>query len=443
MSEPTKEGGPIRIVGFYAENVKMLKVAELTPDRRMVRISGKNASGKSSLIDSLMYTLGGAKTHPARMIRAGEDEMVIRLDMGEFTAIRRATADGETELSLELPSGALVNKPQHVLDGIRGELGWDPIAFTRMDQKTQLNTLRKIVHLDVDLDVLDADVERLMEERRLHRPTIGPLADRKVKLRPLIDPERSVEAVETRPILDRLEQASGHNATLEQERQRRLVAASGIAGRRNDAAQLREHAARLIMQAEQAEQAAEQQEQELAALPPLVEPVDVAAIRAELSAAEALKKERETELRHREEYSAAYGAYKVAVAHEEQLTAEIESLRRQKREAIARAKMPIAGLSFGDEGVTFKDVPFNQASQAEQIRVAMAIGMAINPRLRIICIRDGSLLDSASLALVEQMAEEHDYQVWIEMVDESGTVGIAMRDGRVVAIDGKPTTEAK
>jgi energy-coupling factor transporter ATP-binding protein EcfA2 len=444
MTAPARDGGPIRVLGFFAENVKMLKVAEFAPSPRLVAVSGKNASGKSSLIDAIMYTLGGAKTHPPRMIRAGEERMEIRLDLGEFTAIRRASADGETELTLELPSGAVINKPQQFLDAIRGELGWDPIAFTRMDQKAQLETLRKIVKLDIDLDVVDADIERLMEERRLHKPTVGPLEDRKLRLRPLIDPERSVEPIDTRPILDRLEQASGQNATLEQERRRRATMLLAREGSITNAKMLRENAARLIQQAEQAEERALEQQRELDELPPLVElPADVATIRLELTTAEAEKKLRETELRHREEYSVAYGLHKAAVAKEEQLTFDIEAARLAKREAIARAKMPIAGLSFGDDGVTFKDVPFRQASQAEQIRVAMAIGMAINPRLRLICIRDGSLLDSASLALVEQMAEEYDYQVWIEMVDETGTVGIAMRDGRVVAIDGKPTTEEK
>jgi hypothetical protein len=49
----------------------------------------------------------------------------------------------------------------------------------------------------------------------------------------------------------------------------------------------------------------------------------------------------------------------------------------------------------------------------------------------VLRIREGSLLDSGSLALIAGMADENDYQVWIETVDDTGTVGIMMEDGMV------------
>lgn len=61
--------------------------------------------------------------------------------------------------------------------------------------------------------------------------------------------------------------------------------------------------------------------------------------------------------------------------------------------------------------------------------MSVAIAMASNPKLRVLRIKDGSLLDKASLALLESMADDRDYQVWIERVDTSGTVGIIMEDG--------------
>lgn len=438
MTDPRKSTNPIRVVGLFAENVKMVKVANLTPKPHVNVVSGPNASGKSSLIDSIRYTLGGAREHPDQMIREGEDEMTIRLNMGEFVAIRTASSDGETDLQLEAPSGAVINKPQHLLDSIKGDLGWDPIAFTRMDRKKQMETLRKIVKdiIDVDLDAIDGQILTLMEERRLHRPTIGPLEDRKIKLRPSIDPDMDVTPIDTASILDELQKASAHNASVGQENARRKERQASADASRNNAAQLREHARRLIEQADQSEKMADGIIADLASLPPVADPIDVTAIRERLTTVEADKKARETQERIRDEYAAAYGAHKAAVEKEEQYTQDIEGLRQSKREAIARAKMPVDGLSFTDEGVIFNDLPFEQASQAEQIRVAMAVGMAMNPRLRIICIRDGSLLDSNSLHLIEQMAEEFDFQVWLEMVDETGKVGIHMRAGEVVAVDG-------
>ena len=50
--------------------------------------------------------------------------------------------------------------------------------------------------------------------------------------------------------------------------------------------------------------------------------------------------------------------------------------------------------------------------------------------VRVIRVRDGSLLDEESLALLAKMADERDYQVWIERV-EPGKVGFVIEDGQV------------
>jgi hypothetical protein len=92
--------------------------------------------------------------------------------------------------------------------------------------------------------------------------------------------------------------------------------------------------------------------------------------------------------------------------------------------------MPVEGLAFGDGDVLWRGIPLDQASTAEQIRVSLAVGMAMNPGLRVILIRQGSLLDDASVEIVRSWAEENDFQVWMERVDTSGKIGIVMEAGR-------------
>jgi hypothetical protein len=60
------------------------------------------------------------------------------------------------------------------------------------------------------------------------------------------------------------------------------------------------------------------------------------------------------------------------------------------------------------------------------------MAMAMSPDLRVILIRDGSLLDSTNMALIEEMAAEHDYQVWLEVVREDGAMGVVIEDGAVI-----------
>ena len=116
-----------------------------------------------------------------------------------------------------------------------------------------------------------------------------------------------------------------------------------------------------------------------------------------------------------------------------ELTTRIETRNAQKQKAIAEAEMPVEGMSLGGGQVLLKGLPFDQASGAQRLRTSVAVAMAGNPKLRVIRIKDGSLLDNASLQLISDMAADRDYQVWIERVDDSGKIGIVMEDGEVAA----------
>ena len=99
---------------------------------------------------------------------------------------------------------------------------------------------------------------------------------------------------------------------------------------------------------------------------------------------------------------------------------------------ISKAAYPVAGLGFDQlGGVTFNGLPFSQASTAEQLRVSVAIGLALNPQLRVLLIRDGSLLDDDSMKMVAKMAAKADAQVWIERVEIDGQVSVVIEDGAI------------
>ena len=116
----------------------------------------------------------------------------------------------------------------------------------------------------------------------------------------------------------------------------------------------------------------------------------------------------------------------------EEMTDTLARLDVEKQARIASAKYPVDGLGFGEDGVVvFGGVPLSQASQAEQIRVSMAIGLALNPELRVVLIRDASLLDERSLALVAEMAESADAQVWLERVSKADAGAVVLEDGEV------------
>ena len=112
-------------------------------------------------------------------------------------------------------------------------------------------------------------------------------------------------------------------------------------------------------------------------------------------------------------------------------TTSLENLLIEKNNRINTAKFPIAGLGVDDENVIFNDIPLQNLSTGQQIRVSTAIAMALNPQVKIILIREGSLLDTDGLKVVFDMAQEKDYQIWIESVEDTKGVGIFIENGEI------------
>ena len=50
----------MRIISLQAENIKRLKAVEITPEGDIVVIAGRNGQGKTSVLDSIWYALGGS-----------------------------------------------------------------------------------------------------------------------------------------------------------------------------------------------------------------------------------------------------------------------------------------------------------------------------------------------------------------------------------------------
>lgn len=429
----------MRIIELRCENFKRLTAVAIRPDRSVMRITGENGHGKSSLLDSIFAALGGAANHPSAPIRIGADRASIRLDLGEgedveLSVIRRFTAGG-TSLQVEA-NGAVFKSPQAMLDKMIGQLSFDPLAFARQPAKAQVEQLRGIVQVDVDLDALDAQAATTYEQRTDIGRRLKSAMERANMLERGIDPKAEVDPIDVSALLRQLEEAGVRNTALQRERDDRTHRAGRVLQLREDAIGFREQAALFVAKAEAAEADAINEGSYLDALTVPAEPIDTTVLREGIERAQQENADRVKEQAARTSYGKAIDEAAAFKVDYDLATETIELCQRTKEEAIARAQMPIPGLSFGDGEITFNDVPFSQASSAEQIKVATAIGMALNPKIRILSIRDGSLLDSASMAALHAMAEANNFQVWCEVVATGGDVGIEIIDGSVAYVDG-------
>ena len=414
----------MKIIKLSAQNIKRLKAVEITPQGNVVTITGPNASGKSSLLDCIYMALAGASAIPSKPVREGEDSAKIVLDLGECTVTRKFTSDGKTSLVVEALSGSRFPSPQKMLDSLLSGLSFDPLAFTRMLPKEQLETLKRLVKLDVDADALDGLNSKDYETRTEVNREIARIKAQVTGLKIPDVPASDMELDESL-LLKEMEEAATVNSNIQKARSAKDAAYAEEVRLGNELTRARAEVARLEAAVENAHV-----KYTLLNTAELREPIDIAQLRFKVERARNASAARRA-IQERDRLTLLL---KSKVDEAAQLTLQMEERLTLKTASIARAQMPVRGLSFGEGEVLYKGVPFAQASSAEQLLISTAICMNANPKLRVIRIADGSLLDQNSLALIGKLAVKGDYQCWVECVDSKDPMAIHMSDGEVVTI---------
>jgi energy-coupling factor transporter ATP-binding protein EcfA2 len=419
---------PVTIIDFQAENFKRLKAVRISPgkDVSMVPITGKNGAGKSSVLDAIMAAIGGTKGMPSVPVRKGETEGAIRIELSNGMILRRTFDDqGGGDLRVESADGARYPSPQAVLDKLYSSVSFDPINFTRQEPRHQLAGLKSIISLDVDVDALAAQNK---EDYDLRRDTSRELKAAQAALEQMpVHLSLPTKPIDETALETKIAEAVEHNTTIERRAASRIEFIAALERNREALAAKQEQLAEIRASIEEFEWAIKKQEETIANAPALPEKTDVSDEQAKLRMArETNQKIEAMKIRNAQSLLTTSLVKKV-----EQIEARMKERTDQTTKAFETATMPVKGLSFGDGEVLFDGIPLSQASTAQQLRISTAIGMAMAPDLKIMLVRDASLLDEEGFALLSEMAEEGGFQFWVESVTRGGTVGIILEDGEV------------
>lgn len=436
----------MHIIEMRIENIKRVRLAHIKPKSNMVVVAGKNGQGKSSVLDAVSWAFTGTSTVPRYPIRKGQRTGSVKVDIGDFVVTRHFThvdeeksEKGNTYMSKLVVTGKrgeAFPSPQVLLDKLLGKISFDPMAFMRKGDDEQLEELRGLVTFDVDIDAMEAAQKLDYEARREAGRTFDSLKSR-VAAMPVPAQDLPRQAIDVDAITLKLQNAAQHNTAVAAQRQSRVSmiekADSLMRGAEELKNQIAELEARILMLTEQRRLTLlESGELRVAADAVTVgEEIDTAEVAAELTKANETNAAIQRAANYRQlekDLKAAEDAWAAIDKRMKERDAEREA-------AIARAKMPIEKLSIANGEVVYDGFPLSQASNAAQIRVSMAIGMAANPKLRVLRISDGSLLDDDSLQLVAKAAKEKEFQVWIERVATGGQVSVVMEDGNATGED--------
>lgn len=425
----------MNIIELKAENFKRLEAVNITPDGNVNIISGKNAQGKSSVLDAIEYCLSGPSKSIPRPIKDGESKAKIEIDLGSIKVSRTVTPSG-ARLVVTAKDGTPYKSPQAVLDELFDIVSFDPVRFINMSEKDQVNTLLVATQLQDSINELESKKKIAYDDRTIVNRRIKDLIAQLKTFQEIDYPEG--EELSATDLLQKIKEVNEHNKALNDLKinlQEIGIEGQQIAGLiKANKTKIEEMRAEI----ERLETNNVEMTEKLEALR-----VNYTTIAQEIEQTPE-KDTREFEegflniethnknVRKRLEKE----AIEIELASKEKesadLTDVIDSCEASKATILNSNSIGIP-LTISEEGILFNGVPLKQCSSAEQLKISMAVAMALQPNLRVILIRDGSLLDNSNLESIKQFAIKHDYQLWIEKVDDTGTAGIIIEEGRVKA----------
>lgn len=421
----------MKILKLVAENFKKLSAVEITPDGNVVVISGKNAAGKSSVLDAIEAALCGGRSLPKQPIKTGEIRAKVEVDMGEYKVTRKFFRTSST-LTVETTGETKteVKKPQAFLDSVVGNISFDPLAFLNKTPAEQRNTLMEFLGLNLaefDNKILTIKAQRSEvrkeKERKLHEAesitTTPNLPPQEVSSVSLVREMESIRIHNEKCQMDITETAVQQNR-LEAVDKDMMAADATIENWQKRLKELRNLRNEIKL--------------DLAKYP-AVSTKDSAEAEEKISALSGTNEA----IRRNAQKKEAMATHDRCVEEYSRLGDEIKMVENQKAKKLAETVMPVEGLAILPDGLAYDRIPLEQVNAAKQLEVCVAISMALNPKLKVLRI-NGNDLDTESLLAIGRLVDNQGYQVWIEKVSDDDTIGFYIEDGHLAGDLLEPDT---
>ena len=421
----------IKINKLEIENVKRIKAVKIEPAANgLTIVGGNNNQGKTSVLDSIAWALGGEKYRPSEAQRQGSViPPNLHIVMSNGLIVERKGKN--SSLKVTDPDG---NKGgQQLLNDFVEQLALDLPKFMESSGKEKAETLLKIIGVGDKLTILEKE-EQDLYNRRL---TIGQIADQKKKFadEQTYYPDAPKELVSAADLIKQQQDVLAKNG--ENQRKREQVD------------KWNQSVAFLTQEVEAMKEQLQKKEQELADAQASLNVARMSAqdlqdkSTAELESSIANIEEINRKIRVNLDKDKAEDDaldYKNQYAS---LTEKINHTRKAKTDLLNSAELPLPELSVKDGELVYKGQKWDNMSGSDRLKVSTAIVRRLNPECGFVLLDKLEQMDMNTLNEFGQWLEQEGLQAIATRVSTGGECSIIIEDGYVAGAEQENVPKPK
>ncbi len=411
----------IKINKLEIENVKRIKAVKMEPSRDgLTVVGGNNNQGKTSVLDSIAWALGGEKYRPSQAHRDGSaipPSMHIVLSNG--LVVERKGKN--SSLKVTDPEGS--KGGQQLLNEFVEQLALDLPKFMESSGKEKAKTLLRIIGVGDQLTVLEKEEKELYNDRMY----TGRIADQKEKFakeQPYY-PDAPQELVSPSDLIRKQQDILARNGENQRKRAYAEQYRRTVAFLRQEADEMRNQLARKEADLEEAEKnlqtalmsAEGLQDESTAELEASI--ADIEEINRKVRANLDKDKAEDDAREYRRQYEA--------------LSEKIEETRKAKTALLESAELPLPELSVRDGELIYKGQQWDNMSGSDRLKVSTAIVRKLNPKCGFVLLDKLEQMDLQTLNEFGQWLEQEGLQAIATRVSTGEECSIIIEDGYVKA----------
>lgn len=402
----------MKINRLEIENVKRIKAVKIEPrENGLTLIGGNNNQGKTSVLDSIAWALGGERFKPSQATREGSViPPNLHIVMNNGLVVERKGKN--SALKVTDPNG---NKGgQQLLNEFVEQLALDLPKFMESSGKEKAQTLLQIIGVGDQLVELEKEEKKLYQERLY----IGRTADQKEKFakeQPYF-PEAPKDLISPSDLIRQQQEILTRNGENQRKRE-------NLHKLEQDYQKINDALSELLAKQKKIEEdlriarlsATDLQDESTAELEDSISNIEEInrKVRANLD-----KEKAEDDAKgYRSQYN--------------ELTEKINDLRSKKNSLLDSAELPLPELSVADGELIYKGQKWDNMSGSERLKVSTAIVRKLNPDCGFVLLDKLEQMDMETLKEFGLWLESEGLQAIATRVSTGDECSIIIEDGYV------------